>query len=82
MASLNDEAGTAVVEYDAGSRAYDAGSEIVEDRVDERDRIAIGINDRDESCVPVIWDGEGGHILHTASHRYTCTQLRRALAQE
>ena len=47
MTALQREALAAIVEDDAGVRRNEAGAEAVEDRVDEADRIALFVDDRD-----------------------------------
>ena len=79
MAGLEHEAASAVVEDDPGRRADDAAPEVIEDRIDERHGVPIGVNHREKSRVTVIRNGEGRQTIRAPVHRYTFAQLRRAL---
>src|SRR5215470_18090821 len=82
MSGLEHEAGSAVVEDDAGCGADDASPEIIEDRIDERHSVAIGVNDGEKSRIAVIRNGEGCQTVHAPLDRYTSAQLCRALVRQ
>jgi len=71
MVGLEHEAASAVVEGHPGRRADDAAPEVIEDRIDERHGVAIGVNHREKSRVTVIRNGEGRQTIHAPVHCYT-----------
>src|SRR5438067_115657 len=68
MARYGNEAGAAVLQHDPGCRRYDSRAEAVVDRIDERDRQAIAVDDRQVDRIRTGQWNSRGRVIDCAAH--------------